>query len=493
MPPEDGPERRTSRPSNATIVRPLADFAAPYGLGEPGAAAAGRRRGDRRAGGRLRPPHARPPDPARPHPDPGRVGRRGARPRARRRLRGAAASTAASSCCATRRASSSASWRASRTGSSCRPAGEVPVSRTMLQAVMRERVALVTYDAQSDQRLSGRRVDPPAPDPRRHVRPALVGRAASSASSQVDSPFQVGAFGERDLDFLTTLANYAAVAVERIRYAQQAEYERQMRTPARALPLAGGDRGGAARERRGGHAAPAGSPRRRVLFADLVGFTAFAENSPPEEVAEPLGAFLDLAVEAIFRGRRHARQVHRRLRDGLLRRARCRSPTTPCGRCARRSRSSAGSTGSGTPRARRGACRRFAVPGGAQQRPGGGGRHRQQPAASTTRCSATRSTSPRAWRPSWPAPATWCWAPRPTACSPEPSPPSPWAIRTLTTLLRSITYGPKKTPPGPAGLLKVLLFQHLASCSSAHPSRDGDDGGRRARSEHGKHPRHTRT
>ncbi|HYN22341.1 MAG TPA: FHA domain-containing protein, partial [Thermoanaerobaculia bacterium] len=34
-----------------------------------------------------------------------------------------------------------------------RPSGEIPVSRTMLRAVMKERVALVTFDAQSDQRL----------------------------------------------------------------------------------------------------------------------------------------------------------------------------------------------------------------------------------------------------------------------------------------------------------------------------------------------------
>ncbi|HXO19507.1 MAG TPA: adenylate/guanylate cyclase domain-containing protein, partial [Thermoanaerobaculia bacterium] len=37
-----------------------------------------------------------------------------------------------------------------------------------------------------------------------------------------------------------------------------------------------------------------------VLFADLVGFTPFAENSRPEEVADLLDAFLSLAVEAIF-------------------------------------------------------------------------------------------------------------------------------------------------------------------------------------------------
>jgi len=37
-----------------------------------------------------------------------------------------------------------------------------------------------------------------------------------------------------------------------------------------------------------------------VLFADLVGFTAFAEGSTPEHAAELLNAFLNLSVEAIF-------------------------------------------------------------------------------------------------------------------------------------------------------------------------------------------------
>ena len=40
------------------------------------------------------------------------------------------------------------------------------------------------------------------------------------------------------------------------------------------------------------------------------------------------------------RARRHDRQVHRRLGDGLLRRARCPTSTTPCRRCAQPSRSS---------------------------------------------------------------------------------------------------------------------------------------------------------
>ncbi|HEV2846722.1 MAG TPA: FHA domain-containing protein, partial [Thermoanaerobaculia bacterium] len=110
-----------------------------------------------------------------------------------------------------------------------RPSGEVPVSGTMLQAVMRERVALITFDAQADQRLSG------GESIRMHqIRSAMCAPLWSSdrivGVIQVDSPFHVGAFVERDLDVLTTLSNYAAVAVERIRYARKAEFERQARS-----------------------------------------------------------------------------------------------------------------------------------------------------------------------------------------------------------------------------------------------------------------------
>jgi adenylate cyclase len=179
-----------------------------------------------------------------------------------------------------------------------RPSGEVPVSRTMLRTVMRERVALVTFDAQSDQRLSG------GESIRLHqIRSAMCAPLWSGDQImgviQVDSPFQVGAFGERDIDVLTTLANYVAVAVERIRYARKAEFERLARTRLERYHspavieevLRRGDEG--MQRLQSAHAT--------VLFADLVGFTAFAENAPPELVAESIDAFLDLAVEAIFR------------------------------------------------------------------------------------------------------------------------------------------------------------------------------------------------
>jgi len=179
-----------------------------------------------------------------------------------------------------------------------RPSEEVPVSRTMLQTVMRERVALVTFDAQADQRLSG------GESIRLHqIRSAMCAPLWSGERImgviQVDSPFHVGAFGERDLDVLTTLANYVAVAVERIRYAKKAEFERQVRARLERYHSPGvieevmrrGDEGMRRLQ----------TAEATVLFADLVGFTAFAENAPPERVAESIDAFLDLAVEAIFR------------------------------------------------------------------------------------------------------------------------------------------------------------------------------------------------
>jgi adenylate cyclase len=181
-----------------------------------------------------------------------------------------------------------------------RPAEEVPVSRTMLQAVMGERVALVTFDAQSDQRLSG------GESIRLHqIRSAMCAPLWSGdrifGVVQVDSPVQVGAFGERELDVLATFANYAAVALERIRYARQAEVERQMRSRLERYHSPA-----VIEEVLRGSASEDGVRRLQlaetsVLFADLVGFTAYAEDSAPERVADLLSGFLNLAVEAIFR------------------------------------------------------------------------------------------------------------------------------------------------------------------------------------------------
>ncbi|MBZ0089078.1 MAG: GAF domain-containing protein, partial [Thermoanaerobaculia bacterium] len=182
-----------------------------------------------------------------------------------------------------------------------RPSGEVPVSRTMVEQVMRERVALLTYDALSDHRLAG------GESIRIHqIRAAMCAPLWSGERImgvlQVDTPFHAGTFNEQDLDLLTALANYAAVAVERLRNAQIAEFERQVRgrleryhSPAviesivKADPTVTDAVGARMKQ-----------TEATVLFADLAGFTALSEKLSAAEVAELLEGYFTNSVDAIF-------------------------------------------------------------------------------------------------------------------------------------------------------------------------------------------------
>jgi adenylate cyclase len=182
-----------------------------------------------------------------------------------------------------------------------RPQSEVPVSKTMLETVMNQRIALLTYDALSDQRLAG------GESIRIHqIRAAMCAPLWSGEKiigvMQVDSPFHAGTFNEQDLDLLTALANYAAVAVERLRNAKKIEQERRLRSrleryhsPAVIEEVL---RGGASQELDIGRTLKL--TEATVLFGDLAGFTAFSERARPEEVAELLEGYFTHSVEAIF-------------------------------------------------------------------------------------------------------------------------------------------------------------------------------------------------
>ena len=181
------------------------------------------------------------------------------------------------------------------------PRAGVPISRGMLEEVMRDRVALLTYDAAADQRLAG------GESIRIHqIRAAMCAPLWSGEKiigvMQVDTPFHAGQFNEQDLDLLTALANYAAVAVERLRYAKRAEFERQVRSRLERYHSP------AVIEEIVQEGAQEGEPAVRrlkfavvsVLFADLVGFTALSERLRPEEVADVLAGYFTHSIEAIF-------------------------------------------------------------------------------------------------------------------------------------------------------------------------------------------------
>lgn len=181
-----------------------------------------------------------------------------------------------------------------------RPEEAPPISQTILRAVMEERMALVTDDAQSDERLStGQSIL------LHKIRSVMCAPLWSGDDVlgviQIDTAFRTGAFTEPDLELLTAVANYAAVAVERIRYAEKVEAEIQARSRLARYHSPGvieavlareGDLGDDARGLETGIVT--------VLFADLAGFTAFSESTDPEDTAELLNAYFDRAVEVIF-------------------------------------------------------------------------------------------------------------------------------------------------------------------------------------------------
>jgi adenylate cyclase len=181
-----------------------------------------------------------------------------------------------------------------------RPAGEAPVSRTLLRTVIDRRLALVTTDARSDERLAG------GESIQLHqIRSAMCAPLWSGERIvgvlQLDTPYRSDAFTEGDLELACALANYAAVAIERIRFARQAERERELRSrleryhsPAVVEEALRGEGPEAAGRR------PLKQAETTVLFADLVGFTRFSELSMPSEVAALLGEFFDLSVETVY-------------------------------------------------------------------------------------------------------------------------------------------------------------------------------------------------
>jgi adenylate cyclase len=175
---------------------------------------------------------------------------------------------------------------------------EVPISRTILDMVTGQKLALLTHDAQADQRFeAGRSI-------RIHqIRSAMCAplwhRENVMGVIYVDSPLHVGSFSASDLDLLTALANYAAVAIERAKLNEHIRRQQQVRnrleryhSPAVIESVLSDI---------DDEEQPAVTLRETtIFFADIVGFTPRCESLSPEEVAGFLNQFFSLAADALF-------------------------------------------------------------------------------------------------------------------------------------------------------------------------------------------------
>ena len=178
---------------------------------------------------------------------------------------------------------------------------KISISKTIADRVVKDRVSILTSDALVDPRFGA------GDSIRFHgIRSAMCAPLWNKDQVigiiHVDSPMLTNCFTLNDLDLLTALANYAAVAVERARLNQRivAEEKKRERLGRFLSPqvtnriLATSD----------SQSQTLGVPEVRevsVMFADIVGFTSMSEKMSPAAVALLLSDYLSRMTDVIFK------------------------------------------------------------------------------------------------------------------------------------------------------------------------------------------------
>src|SRR5262245_31073587 len=178
---------------------------------------------------------------------------------------------------------------------------KISISKTIADRVVKDRVSILTSDALVDPRFGA------GDSIRFHgIRSAMCAplwnKDVVIGIIHVDSPMLTNCFTLNDLDLLTALANYAAVAVERARLNQKivAEEKKRERLGRFLSPqvtsriLATSD----------SQEAALGVPEVRdvsILFADIVGFTSMSETMSPASVALLLNDYLSRMTDTVFK------------------------------------------------------------------------------------------------------------------------------------------------------------------------------------------------
>jgi adenylate cyclase len=177
---------------------------------------------------------------------------------------------------------------------------EIRFSRTIAERVYRDKVAVLTTDAQADGRFAaGESII------RLGIRSAIAAPIWHGERVEglicADSSAQAKAFDRFDLDLLSALGNHLAIAIEQARLVADVMQQQLVRrkleryhSPAVIDRIASGD------------ASTEGdlvADERDVtlLFADVVGFTERCETLQPKEVASLLNRYFSEMTEAVFR------------------------------------------------------------------------------------------------------------------------------------------------------------------------------------------------
>ena len=171
------------------------------------------------------------------------------------------------------------------------------VPRSIVDKVVKERVAVVSHNAPADARFKGRSIVTQS------VRSAMCSPLLDAKDEvlgllYVDNLSAPGSFSDEDLQFLVAFSGLAALGIKNSRFAEQIRREALVRSnferyfaPNVAADIARQD----GDIRLGGERRPI-----TVLFSDIRGFTAIAESMGPDAVAQLLSEYFSEMVEVIF-------------------------------------------------------------------------------------------------------------------------------------------------------------------------------------------------
>jgi adenylate cyclase len=179
--------------------------------------------------------------------------------------------------------------------------GKITISKTIADRVMKDRVSILTSDAQVDPRFGA------GDSIRFHgIRSAMCAPLWSQDQIigiiHVDSPMLTNCFTLNDLDLLTALGHNAAVAIERARLNEKIVAEEKKRERlGRFLSPQVTERVINTSDSLGAELGVPEAKEVSVLFADIVGFTSMSEKMSPAAVSYLLNDYLSRMTEIIFK------------------------------------------------------------------------------------------------------------------------------------------------------------------------------------------------
>ncbi len=192
------------------------------------------------------------------------------------------------------------------------PARKLTIGRTITRKVMRDRVALLSQDAASDEQFAG--VDSiVSQGVRSTICAPLVAESRVHGALYADRLDPFAAFKPDDLELISAVAAQTAIAVENARAHERlareevarANYSRflpeyvvkQMLENPESFKLGGVNQ------------------TITILFADIRGFTRISEHAPPEKIVNLLNRYFSAMSDIIFA---HGGTLDKYLGDGLM-------------------------------------------------------------------------------------------------------------------------------------------------------------------------------